>query len=115
MAGGGTGGGVAQTVAQRGEAADRPVQIVGPGRKLHAIQADPARLAEHADDFVQREAGRLGQGDQRQPLQHARLEQSLQPPPTYRGDQAFLLVVAEPGGRHARSLSHLRDIEKFHG
>mgnify|MGYP003344303387 CR=1 FL=1 len=61
-----------------------------------------------------REAGGAAERDQRQPVQHARIEQAAQPAPAVRGDQPLLLVEAQRRGAHARQFRNLRDVDVPH-
>ena len=66
---------------------------------------------EHERDLVEREAGGAPKRDQRQPLQHAGIEQTAQTPPADGGDQPFLLIEAQRRGGNAGALRHLRYVQ----
>jgi len=51
------------------------------------------------DDWSAKTEYRLG--DERQPIQHAGIEDTVQTPPAYGADQAFLLVEAQRRCRQA--------------
>jgi hypothetical protein len=106
---------VPQTVAQGAEPADRDVEFLRAGRKPCPVDLRPAVGREHASDLIERKAGRAPERDQRQALDHPRIEQPPQSAPAHRRDQSAAFVIAERRGRHARALRHLRDVEVTHG
>ena len=73
----------------------------------------PVRL-EHDRDLIEREASGAPQRDQRQPFQHAGVEQTAQAPPTDRGNQPLLLIESQRGGRNPGALRHLCDVQVSH-
>jgi len=110
----GAGGSVPEAVAQSAKLADRPVQLLRLGREHLPVDAQPPVRREHERDLLEREASGPPQRDQRQPLQHAGLEQTAQPPPADGGDQPLLLIEPQRRGRNAGPLRHLRDVQISH-
>ena len=106
---------MAQPPAHGDEFADGLVQRLRPVRQHAAIDPRPAGGREQGGDFRQREARRLAERDQPQPLQHRRIEQAAQPLAADGADQALFLVEAQRRGRHARQARHLCDIQILHG
>lgn len=95
MTGRGTGRRVAEAVAKGAETPEGLIQFVSLGGELDPVEAGPAIFAEHAADLLERETGGLRQRDQRQPFEHARIEQPFEPVSADRGDQPLLLIKAE--------------------
>ncbi|KFB21894.1 hypothetical protein PGPR2_29210 [Pseudomonas aeruginosa PGPR2] len=77
-----------QAVAHGGEAADGPVVLVGLGGAGRAVD--------------------------RQPLQHACIEQPAQAVPAAGGDQSLFLVVAQGRGRYPGSSRDLAYVQLPH-
>jgi hypothetical protein len=77
-----------------GELADRLVELLRLGREHAPVDARPPVRREHARYLVERKAGGARERDERQPFQHAGVEQAAQAPPADRGDQPLLLVEA---------------------
>ena len=111
MARRGAGSGVPQAVAHGAQFADRPVQLVRLGREHLPVDARPPVRREHERDLIERKAGGAPQRDQRQPLQHAGIEQTAQATPADRGDQPLFLIEPQRRGRNAGPLRHLRDVQ----
>ena len=103
-----------QAVAHGAELADRPVQLVRLGREHLPVDARPPVRREHERDLVEREAGGAAQRDQRQPLQHAGIEQAAQAAPADRGDQPLLLVEPQRRGGNAGALRDFGDVQVLH-
>lgn len=104
-----------QPVAQRAEPADGVVQRRRARRQRGAIDPGRTVLAEHGRDLVQREAGHAAERDQRQAIEHVRVEQAAQATPPDGGDQALVLVVTQGGGGQAGAPRDFRDIQVRHG
>jgi hypothetical protein len=68
---------------------DRQVELVRLDGE-HSPVGSPA--AEHARDLVQRESGSPSHSDEREALDHAGVEETLQPSPADRRDQPLFLV-----------------------
>jgi len=105
---------VPQTVTHATEFADRLVYFFRLVREHLSIDARPAIGREHERDLVERETGLSPHRDQRQPLQHAGIEQTAQPSPADRCDQALFLIKSQRRGRHAGALRHLGDVQVSH-
>ena len=111
---GGARGGMPQAAPHGCQLADRLPELVrlrgehGPGRCVAARRAANMRAT------VKGEPGGTAQRNQRQPLQHAAVEQPVKPPPADRADQALLLVEAQRRRGHSGTLRHLRNVEVAH-
>jgi hypothetical protein len=103
---------VPQAVAHGLQPPDPQVEFIGLGAQLRSVDHQPASRNEHGGDLVQREPGRLAQGDQRQPLQDRRLEQPAGAAPADGFDQSLVLVEADGGGPDAGTAGDFGDIEK---
>jgi hypothetical protein len=89
-------------------------ELIRLGREHLAVDARLPLGREHARDLVEREAGGAPQRDQRQPLQHAGIEQAAQPAPAGGGDQPLFVIEAQRRCRNAGLLRHLGDVQMSH-
>ena len=103
-----------QAVAHGAQLADRPVELIRLDREHLAVDARLPLGREHARDLIEREAGGAPQRDQRQPFDHAGIEQAAQPAPAGGGDQP--LFVLEPQRRcgNAGLLRHFGNVQVSH-
>lgn len=83
-----------QAVAHLSQFADGPVQLIRFCSKHLPVDTRPPVWSEHLRDLIEREACGTSQGNQREALQHTGIEQTVQPSPSDRGDQALLLMEA---------------------
>ncbi len=91
-------------VHELARAAERlKADLIGLVLQHLALDVGPLVGREHLRDLVQRKTGRLAQRDQRQQLQHARVEGAAQALTADRGDQPLLFVIAQRRGRQARA------------
>ena len=108
------GSGVPQAVAHDAQFVDRHVQLLRLGREHQPVDARPPVRGEHARDLIKRKTGGAPQRNQRQPFQHAGVEQTAQALPADRGDQTFFFIEPQRRGRNAGTLRHLAYVQVFH-
>lgn len=68
-----------QAVAHGTEFSDRAVQFIGLVCKALAVDVRLPLRPEHLRNLLKRETGGAAECDQREPLQHARIEHPAQP------------------------------------
>ena len=102
--------GVAQGVAQSQQPAHGGVELIGLGRQRLAIDHRCSAAPEHRGDLVEGKTRGLPQADQRQPVQHAGVEDAPQPPPPAGFDQSALFVEAQRRGGYTAAPGHLGDV-----
>ncbi len=103
-----------QSVPHRTQSANQDVEFVRLGGEHLPVDPHLSARPEHARDFVQGETGGAPDPDQRQSLQHARIEKPAEAAPSDRGDQPLLLIISERRRGYARPLGHLRNIQITH-
>ena len=108
------GGGVPQSIAHRAKLADPSVELVGFRSEQFSIDARRSMRREHARDLIEREAGGAPEGDEREALDHAGVEEASQAAPARRRDEPLRLVEPQRGGRNARAPRHLGDVQIPH-
>lgn len=108
------GRGVSKAFPQNLEPSNPEVQLVRLCGKHGAIDPRGTAGREHAGDLAEREAGGSAKGDQCQAFEDFGVEKPPKPPPADRGDQAFLLIIAQGGSGNAGTARHLRDINVTH-
>lgn len=109
-----TGRGMAQPVAHRDELADRSIQLVGLGGKLPPVDTRPSVGREHSGNFIEREARRAPQCDQRQAIQDLQIEQPAQAAPADRGNQPLFLIESQRRRRDTGAPCDFGDIDRYH-
>lgn len=114
VAGGGTGGGVAEAVAQGGKTAYGPVEFIGLRGELLAVDAGAAVGGEHLCDLVEGEAGGSADGDEGEALEDVGVVLAAESVPSGGTDEALLLVIAQGGGGQSGGFRDFSDVEQFH-
>ena len=105
--------GMAQAVAHRDKLADRSVQLVGLGGKLPPVDTRPSVRREHPGNFIEREARRAPQCDQRQAdSSTSEIEQPAQAPPADGGNQPLFLIKLQRRRRNTGALCDFGDIDR---
>ena len=102
---------VSQAVAHLHELLDRRVDLVGLRGERTPIDVRASIRAEHERDLLERESRGSAEPDERELLEHVGLEQTVQPSPADRLDEAFLLVETKRRRGDARSPRHLGDVQ----
>ncbi len=114
MARGRTRGCVTQTIAHLRQSLDGSVQLLGFGGQSLAIDANSTVGGEHLRDLVESEPRQLAEGDQRQTLEHAGVEEPSQASAPRGGDESLLLIEPKRRGGYAGTPGHFRDVEMLH-
>jgi hypothetical protein len=65
---------VTQTVTHHGELSNSPVQFFSLGGQSRAVDAQLSIRRKYLSDFLQRKSGHAAESNQRETLQHLRIE-----------------------------------------
>ena len=103
-----------ETIAHRGQLAERLIERVGLGSEQAAIDPDAAAARKHRRDVLEREAGRTAELDQREALEHARVELPAKAAPADRRNEPAFLVEPQRRGGKARLPRYFGDVELAH-
>lgn len=103
-----------QAVAQRDQFAQSAVDVVRFRGELAPIDTRLSVGREHRRDLGERKPRGATERDQREPIQHARIELPAKAAPADRRDEADVFVVSQCGGRNTGLPRDLGDIELTH-